>query len=618
MKDYLLAIVLMFLALVSTAQAVWTGTEADRNISFFSGDTKSTWYTRGAVGPEGNIYLIWQQEQSFQLNGLFFGRSTDNGATWSSTTADRQINAVDSTSINGVGDRPLDIGTDNGGNIFVVWPEDFILGVDTTSEIMFMKSTDQGSTWIHSDINFPISHIGAPFADAFNPSMAIDHNNNIYVVWHQGSSLNMSEIHISKSTDGGETWSGQTADRYISHSDGFLAANPDIAIDQNNVIYVVWDEMADTSLASAQILYGKSNDGGATFNCEIDDLPISNGHLSASDPYLVIDLESNIYVTWRATYSTESPFYYQAFFSSSTDGGANWSGTWADITVDQGIIDGYSVSFPAIAVTSEGYLIVVWNEAFNSVVNQQVYASYSYDGGQFWTAVSDGADLLGFPEPQIRPSFCPDIVCSPGDTLYVFWNEGVMSNGYNDIHYSKGDTLTEARGALYGYLYEEDGLTPIPDVLVETYDSLNQLIEVDTTADAGDYFIALPQGIYRQHFSKSGYNDFDYEGLEILVGQVTDLSIYLSAIQGCQYICGDINNNGSTNGIDVVYGVNYFKGSTPPPVVCDICPQAQPFYAAGDVNGNCSFNGIDVTFFVNYLKGVVPALLYCPTCPPMP
>ncbi len=86
---------------------------------------------------------------------------------------------------------------------------------------------------------------------------------------------------------------------------------------------------------------------------------------------------------------------------------------------------------------------------------------------------------------------------------------------------------------------------------------------------------------------------------------------------GCQYISGDINNNGSANGIDVVYGVNYFKGSSAPPVDCGgICPQASPFYAAGDVNGNCGFNGIDVTFFVNYLKGVVPALLSCPTCPP--
>ena len=85
---------------------------------------------------------------------------------------------------------------------------------------------------------------------------------------------------------------------------------------------------------------------------------------------------------------------------------------------------------------------------------------------------------------------------------------------------------------------------------------------------------------------------------------------------GCDYIIGDINGNGAANGIDVVYGVNYFKGGFAPPDSCNCPPAVFPFYAAGDVNANCNFNGIDITFFVNFLKGTVPALLSCPTCPP--
>ena len=87
---------------------------------------------------------------------------------------------------------------------------------------------------------------------------------------------------------------------------------------------------------------------------------------------------------------------------------------------------------------------------------------------------------------------------------------------------------------------------------------------------------------------------------------------------GCQYRPGDINNNGSINGVDVVYGVNFFKGTgAPPPVDCGgICPETSPFYAAGDVNGNCAFNGIDITYFVRYLKAQVSSLLTCSDCPP--
>jgi hypothetical protein len=86
---------------------------------------------------------------------------------------------------------------------------------------------------------------------------------------------------------------------------------------------------------------------------------------------------------------------------------------------------------------------------------------------------------------------------------------------------------------------------------------------------------------------------------------------------GCNYIAGDINGNGTSNGVDIVYGVNYLKGGLYPPADCGgICPQPSPFYAAGDVNGNCVFNGIDITYFVRYLKLQVPSLLYCADCPP--
>jgi hypothetical protein len=87
---------------------------------------------------------------------------------------------------------------------------------------------------------------------------------------------------------------------------------------------------------------------------------------------------------------------------------------------------------------------------------------------------------------------------------------------------------------------------------------------------------------------------------------------------GCAYLIGDINGNGEANGVDVTYGVNYFKGfGPPPPVVCSDCPAfGQELFGAGDVNGNCQFNGVDVTYYVNYLKGIGPALGYCLDCPP--
>jgi len=95
---------------------------------------------------------------------------------------------------------------------------------------------------------------------------------------------------------------------------------------------------------------------------------------------------------------------------------------------------------------------------------------------------------------------------------------------------------------------------------------------------------------------------------------VSDNDFTISCTPSCSYITGDINNSGKANGIDIVYGVVYFKGGPPPPVRCD-CPPNGLLYVAGDVNGNCEFNGIDIGYYVSFLKGG-SALIPCPDCPP--
>jgi hypothetical protein len=86
---------------------------------------------------------------------------------------------------------------------------------------------------------------------------------------------------------------------------------------------------------------------------------------------------------------------------------------------------------------------------------------------------------------------------------------------------------------------------------------------------------------------------------------------------GCFYKPGDVNGNSLTDGVDVVYAVNYLKGQgPPPPVICDCVVTEYPFYGGADANGDCHFNGLDVVYLVNYFKGMGPAPHPCPDCPP--
>jgi hypothetical protein len=87
--------------------------------------------------------------------------------------------------------------------------------------------------------------------------------------------------------------------------------------------------------------------------------------------------------------------------------------------------------------------------------------------------------------------------------------------------------------------------------------------------------------------------------------------------RGCDYVPGDINGSGSTNGLDVSYGQAYFRGGNPPPDICYDDSTNSNFYAAGDCNGNCQFNGVDLTYLVGYLQGQHPSILHCHRTPPV-
>ena len=84
----------------------------------------------------------------------------------------------------------------------------------------------------------------------------------------------------------------------------------------------------------------------------------------------------------------------------------------------------------------------------------------------------------------------------------------------------------------------------------------------------------------------------------------------------CSYTPGDINGDGHLIGSDVTYGVNYFRGGTPPPDSCWNNVTSEWQYTAADGNGDCHFIGSDITYLVNYFRGVNPLPQYCIQTPP--
>lgn len=90
------------------------------------------------------------------------------------------------------------------------------------------------------------------------------------------------------------------------------------------------------------------------------------------------------------------------------------------------------------------------------------------------------------------------------------------------------------------------------------------------------------------------------------------LIVSLHIGRSCNLVAGDVNCNGTTNGIDVTFLRNYFTNGTPvPPCTC-YCPSA--LCAGADANGNCVLNGIDLTYLVSHFSYPYPPCLKCTNC----
>jgi hypothetical protein len=114
----------------------------------------------------------------------------------------------------------------------------------------------------------------------------------------------------------------------------------------------------------------------------------------------------------------------------------------------------------------------------------------------------------------------------------------------------------------------------------------------------------------------TGVFNFTYDHHRLIPRGDFDFDTYATYCggPGCDYVVGDANNSATFNGLDVTYGVAYFKGGPPPPYSCE-CTPGNTWYVSGDVNNSCSYNGLDITYSVSYFKGG-PGPIPCADCPP--
>jgi len=279
-----------------------------------------------AVNSSNHIHVVWSEETPANAE-IFYKKSTDGGATWSS----KRLTWTSGNS------RWPAIAVDSSNHIHVVCYDD----TPGNYNIYYKKSTDQGATWSTRRLSWGSDSSG-------DPAIAVDSNNHIQVVWYYYPTISNAEIYHTKSTDGGISWSTKRLTWNTRHSYA-----PAIAADSNNHLHVVWQ---DSSPGNWEIFYKRSTDGGTIWTTK----RLTDNADTSSGPHVTVDSNNYLHVTWFDS----TPGNKELYYTRSTNGGVTWTDkrlTWNP---------GQSES-PAITADSDNHLHLVWTDDTSG--NQEIY-----------------------------------------------------------------------------------------------------------------------------------------------------------------------------------------------------------------------------------------------------
>ena len=343
-----------------------------------------------AVGPNKVIHVVWNDTLTFGHYEILHKRSTNGGTVWSYT---KRItwNSDDSVF--------PEIAVDSNNHIHLVW-QDYSFG---NYEVLYKKSTNIGISWSQT------TRMTWNSEGSIHPVIAIDTNDNIYVVWGNGYAGN-SEIFCRKSTDGGASWSALK--RLTWSTD--ISTDPAIAIDSNDNVCIAWEE---TKGGDDEIMFKRSLDGGNTWSSPVR---ITYNSGESQSPTLAANSSSGIFLAWN----DDTPGNDEIFFKKSTNGGGTWSNPLRSTYTT-------FLSFePVLSVDGSNAVHLIWLD--RTPGNDEVFYKSSTNGGNSW---SSPTRLTWSALSQFASG--PDMFSDKDNNIYIVYAEDLVLGG-PEIYFRKG------------------------------------------------------------------------------------------------------------------------------------------------------------------------------------
>jgi len=180
-------------------------------------------YSQGcdiAIGPNGEVYVVWAAPFSsspFTEDYLGFAKSVNGSSSWTVTENAYDMNGIRSSSYNGWGVRVNGfprIGVDRSGGarngwIYVVTSEVNLAPAGSDADVILHRSTNGGVSWSPGvRVNQDAMNNGKV---QFFPAIRVDESGGVNVVYYDNRNYpsvgDSCEVYVSRSLDGGVTWS---------------------------------------------------------------------------------------------------------------------------------------------------------------------------------------------------------------------------------------------------------------------------------------------------------------------------------------------------------------------------------------------------------------------------
>lgn len=275
--------------------------------------TGGQWDSQIVVDPvDGRtVYASFMQNNK---SDIIVAKSTDFGATWSYVTADATNSGTD---------KP--ILAVRGNDVYVVY--------NHAQTIWGAVSHDGGATFTEVKIN-QNGKLGWSLAGGGT----VTPDGHAYFAWagyeNNGGTNGPVNLFVSKTSDGGATWTTNTLDISTSPPDcsaflcgwAFLGAQMVMTSDAGGNIYVLWNAGSEPR-GPERIYFAKSTNAGRTYSTKVDVSKAPTGTHHAF-PAIAAGGNGDVRISWmdaRAHTAESDLDRWNVYYRSSTDGGRRWS-----------------------------------------------------------------------------------------------------------------------------------------------------------------------------------------------------------------------------------------------------------------------------------------------------